>query len=433
MNQLTILVQRVPLIWILSILFLCSLVVRAANSFLITGTSFDLTGDAVHYYNLTVNFLEGDGWQDLKGRKSYLPPLITIELLPSLAIFGAKVDVARWTMVVISCFTAPALFLVARKITCRSDVAIITSTLWIFCPAAVFFSNRVLTESTAALMVVFCTGSFIWAAECKRNSATALTGILWGLMALNRTIFLGFPIILLLSEIVLSRLFVLEWRWHARQWIIALVLWILVLLPWTARNFVEHEVFMPTSSAIGMGLLITNGKLGHPSVQTGLYHDAEPLELAVLDPAINEIERDRLARELAIKGIRQNWMHVPEAVFMRAINYWTPRANPSDTFITRQDLITIPVYTVVLIFFFSSPFLRSWSRNWPALIAILFTLGIALASWGTPRFRFPAEPLIFLGAVIGFLALADWGARKLKCEVLQSLFSFLTLQSRRGR
>ena len=433
MNQLTILVQRVPLIWILSILFLCSLVVRAANSFLITGTSFDLTGDAVHYYNLTVNFLEGDGWQDLKGRKSYLPPLITIELLPSLAIFGAKVDVARWTMVVISCFTAPALFLMARKITCRSDVAIITSTLWIFCPAAVFFSNRVLTESTAALMVVFCTGSFIWAAECKRNSATALTGILWGLMALNRTIFLGFPIILLLSEIVLSRLFVLEWRWHARQWIIALVLWILVLLPWTARNFVEHEVFMPTSSAIGMGLLITNGKLGHPSVQAGLYHDAEPLELAVLDPAINEIERDRLARELAIKGIRQNWMHVPEAVFMRAINYWTPRANPSDTFITRQDLITIPVYTVVLIFFFSSPFLRSWSRNWPALIAILFTLGIALASWGTPRFRFPAEPLIFLGAVIGFLALADWGARKLKCEVLQSLFSFLTLQSRRGR
>ena len=295
------------------------------------------------------------------------------------------------------------------------------------------FSNRVLTESTAALMVVCCTGSFIWAAECKRNSATALTGILWGLMALNRTIFLGFPIILLLSEIVLSRLFVLEWRWHARQWIIALVLWILVLLPWTARNFVEHEVFMPTSSAIGMGLLITNGKLGHPSVQAGLYHDAEPLELAVLDPAINEIERDRLARELAIKGIRQNWMHVPEAVFMRAINYWTPRANPSDTFITRQDLITIPVYTVVLIFFFSSPFLRSWSRNWPALIAILFTLGIALASWGTPRFRFPAEPLIFLGAVIGFLALADWGARKLKCEVLQSLFSFLTLQSRRGR
>ena len=433
MNQLTILVQRVPLIWILSILFLCSLVVRAANSFLITGTSFDLTGDAVHYYNLTVNFLEGDGWQDLKGRKSYLPPLITIELLPSLAIFGAKVDVARWTMVVISCFTAPALFLVARKITCRSDVAIITSTLWIFCPAAVFFSNRVLTESTAALMVVFCTGSFIWAAECKRNSATALTGILWGLMALNRTIFLGFPIILLLSEIVLSRIFVLEWRWRARQWIIALVLWILVLLPWTARNFVEHEVFMPTSSAIGMGLLITNGKLGHPSVQAGLYHDAEPLELAVLDPAINEIERDRLARELAIKGIRQNWMHVPEAVFMRAINYWTPRANPSDTFITRQDLITIPVYTVVLIFFFSSPFLRSWSRNWPALIAILFTLGIALASWGTPRFRFPAEPLIFLGAVIGFLALADWGARKLKCEVLQSLFSFLTLQSRRGR
>ena len=433
MNQLTILVQRVPLIWILSILFLCSLVVRAANSFLITGTSFDLTGDAVHYYNLTVNFLEGDGWQDLKGRKSYLPPLITIELLPSLAIFGAKVDVARWTMVVISCFTAPALFLVARKITCRSDVAIITSTLWIFCPAAVFFSNRVLTESTAALMVVFCTGSFIWAAECKRNSATALTGILWGLMALNRTVFLGFPIILLLSEIVLSRLFVLEWRWRARQWIIALVLWILVLLPWTARNFVEHEVFMPTSSAIGMGLLITNGKLGHPSVQAGLYHDAEPLELAVLDPAINEIERDRLARELAIKGIRQNWMHVPEAVFMRAINYWTPRANPSDTFITRQDLITIPVYTVVLIFFFSSPFLRRWSRNWPALIAILFTLGIALASWGTPRFRFPAEPLIFLGAVIGFLALADWGARKLKCEVLQSLFSFLTLQSRRGR
>ncbi|MCH2320391.1 MAG: hypothetical protein MK384_01900 [SAR202 cluster bacterium] len=433
MNQLTVLVQRVPLVWILSILFVGSLVVGATNTFFITGTSFDLTGDAVHYYNLTVNLLDGNGWQDLIGRKSYLPPLITIELLPSLVIFGAKVEVARWTMVVISSFTAPTLFLVARKITHRSDAAIITSILWIFCPAAVFFSNRVLTESTAALMVVLCTGSFVWAAGCKRNSAAALTGMLWGLMALNRTIFLGFPIILLLSEIVLSRFLVLEWRWSGRQWIIALVFWILVLLPWTARNFVEHEVFMPTSSAIGMGLLITNGNLGHPRVQTGLYHDAEPLELAVLDPAINEIERDRLARELAIKGIRQNWIHVPEAVFMRAINYWTPRANPSDTFITRQDLITIPIYTVVLIFFFSSPFLRSWSRNWPVLIVILFTLGIALASWGTPRFRFPAEPLIFLSAVVGFLALLDWGAKKLKFEGLQPLFSFLTLQSRRGR
>ena len=433
MNQLTVLVRGVPLIWILSTLFLCSLVVRIANTFLITGASFDLTGDAVHYYNLTVNFLEGEGWQDLKGRKSYLPPFITIELLPSLAIFGAKVDVARWTMVVISSSIAPALFLVARKITCRSDVAIITSTLWIFCPAAVFFSNRVLTESTAALMVVFCTGSFMWTASCKRNSAAALTGILWGLMALNRTIFLGFPIVLLLSEIVLSKFLVLQWRWRARQWIIALVLWILVLLPWTARNYVEHEVFMPTSSAIGMGLLITNGNLGHPSVQAGLYHDAEPPELAVLDPAIHEIERDQLARELTIAGIRQNWMHLPGAVLMRAVNYWTPRANPSDISITRQDLLTIPVYTALFIFFFSSPFLRSWRRNWPALIVILFTFGIALASWGTPRFRFPAEPLIFLGATVGFLAVADWRARKFKYEGLRSLFSFLTLQSRRER
>ena len=433
MSQLAVLVQRVPLIRILLILFVCSLVVRAANTFFVTGTSFDVTGDAVHYYNLTVNFLNGNGWQDLVGRKSYLPPLITIELLPSLAIFGASVDVARWTMVVISSFTAPALFLVAREITRRQDAAIIASILWIFCPAAVFFSNRVLTESTAALMVVLCTGSFVWAAGCKRNSVAALTGVLWGLMALNRTIFLGFPIFFLFAEIVLSRFIVLEWRWHGRQWIIALVMWILVLLPWTVRNYVEHGVFMPTSSAVGIGLLITNGNLGHPSVQSGLYHDDEPPGLSALHPAMAEIERDQLARELAITGIKQNWRYLPEAVFNRGINYWTPRANPSDELITRQDLITVPVYTVVLIFLFCSPFLRNWSRNWPALVAILFTLGIALASWGTPRFRFPAEPLIFLGAVLGFLALLDWYTARFEHRRLKSVLSFLTLQSRRGR
>ena len=387
-------------------LFVASFLVRAIFLVAVTGLDYPLEGDEGGYHGVAASFLRGDGWEDPAGRKSYLPPLISIQLLLVHIFAGPDPVAARWAMVLFSSLVAPVLFLVTRKLFVgRNDVALLAAAAWVLYPPSIYYASRLLTETTAALLVVGGLGAFLWTARTKSSWPALLTGTLWGLSALNRPVFLLLPLALLVAQLALSRVGQFSWSWSWRRWALGLAAFVLVMAPWTVRNYVEHGVFMPTHSGGGVVLMISNGTLTDPKIQAGYYDYPNPQHERILAQARSELERDAMSRRLAVDEIKKNWRLLPRPILNRAKNFWTTRPDPYDPTWTRNDTIMLLFWGPVLVFFLTSSFTRSWRQNWPALVIVLYAFLLTLPFWGTPRFRFPVDAIVIAGATMGFVEL----------------------------
>ena len=182
---------------------------------------------------------------------------------------------------------------------------------------------------------------------------------------------------------------------------------LLTITPWTIRNYKIHKVFMPIESRLGSGLLICNGTLDNERIQSGnWYWDTENWRL--VKQGKSEVERDRIALRLAIKEIKKNWHLLPNAIFHRAVNFWTFRPDPYKLEFSRTDWIMLFIWIPILLTFILSFFFWSWQNDWPVLMMIAYVFLITLVFWGIPRFRFPVEPLIVFRSMVGLTFLFHW-------------------------
>lgn len=392
-------------LWTVLGLFVFSFLIRAVFLVNVTGVHTPLSGDMPDYHNIAVSFLNGNGWNDLSGKWSYRPPLISAQLAAIYSIFGPDTGLARWHMVIISSVVTPLIFLVALQLLERRFwLAFGVGSLWSLYPPSIFYGSNVLTENMAALLSVASLGSFLWAARKRTFGPAILTGFLWGLSTLNRPIHLLLPFALLCVQLILHRRLTYYWSWKC--WVVGLIMLIITMIPWTVRNYVVHESFMPVTSGMGWMMLMCNATLSHPNVQSGGYYKNPDLVQSLKGK--NEVERDRIGRQFAMEEIRKNWRLLPRAVISRALNFWTFRPDPFTPSLTHNDWIMLFIWTPVLIFFVASFFAWSWRNDWPALVMILYAFVFILPFWGTLRFRFPVDPLIIMRAIVGLWGTVGW-------------------------
>jgi len=392
-------------------LFLLSLVLRAAFLLFVTGVDTPLGGDEPDYHRIAVSFLAGTGWQS-GGRWSYRPPLISGQLVALYAVVGPNTHAARWLMVLISSLASPALFLVALKLLPdRFWAAVSAGVVWAIYPPSIFWSGYVLTENMAVLLSVVSLGAFLGTSTTTRRCwPAAVTGLLWGLSTLNRSVHLLLPLALLGIQIVLSHLGDLPWRWSWRHWLIGLAAFLMTLLPWTVRNYQIHGVIMPTTSGTGWMMMMCNATLDHPAVQDGLYYK-KPEHIAIMSEAATEVEWDQIGRELALNEIQQHWRLLPKAVFSRAVNFWIPRRKFWSPTWSTSNLVMLMLWVPILALFALSFRIWSWRSDWPALVMIIYAFVFTLPFWGIQRFRFPVDPFIILRAMVAgaiFVPRVQW-------------------------
>jgi hypothetical protein len=104
---------------------------------------------------------------------------------------------------------------------------------------------------------------------------------------------------------------------------------------------------------------------------------------------------------MGLEGIRQDPGLFLEALFHRAVNFWTPRPDPYDSTWTANDWVMSLIWFPTLLFSVVSFQRASWKIDWPLLAVIGYAFLVTLPFWGTPRFRFPVDPLIILRALVG--------------------------------
>jgi 4-amino-4-deoxy-L-arabinose transferase-like glycosyltransferase len=200
----------------------------------------------------------------LRAPMIFHPPLYPYFLGVVLSLTGS-LQAAKWVQLLVSALLVPALGRVGIAAFGRR-AGLTAAGLAAFYPELVWFAAHFWVEN---LFVVLVWWGFerVLAADARARTGPALAaGALWGLAVLARETLLYFVPVTAVW---------LAWRHRAEGGLrraAALVLGTLVVVaPWTWRNWVEYRAFIPVSTAGGLNLFQGNAPLSRQEVYDEYY------------------------------------------------------------------------------------------------------------------------------------------------------------------
>jgi hypothetical protein len=327
--------------------------------------------------------------------------------------------------------TAFFLFLLLAGYPAR--VRVIAAGIWVLFVPGVLFTNFLLSETFFTLVLVIT--AFLLTRKSPDTIGTILAGIFCGVLILMKP---GVVLFLAAVLLVLPRLHRSYWNMYP-----ALIAFLLVVVPWGARNYSVFGTASLSSNG-GINLLIGN----NPDA-TGAY--SMKFDSTVLQTARGEFESDQKAFRLASHYITEhpgrflvNGARKLARLFETegGLLVWTFHPNPEDTS-TRYAakyrsiglawmLVTnIPYFLVILLGILG--FLSADKDALWWLVASLFAGWLALhfVFFGGGRFHFPLIPFfavyaaMVLGdveAVVKKLSMVNWFASGLIVFLLISIW-----------
>jgi 4-amino-4-deoxy-L-arabinose transferase-like glycosyltransferase len=262
------------------------------------------TSDEKEYISLANNLALGKPFVDTNGEWSTKAPLWPFVLSLVFRLFGQGLLMPHVFGCLLGALTVFLGFKLCLQITGHRFTALITAGLLALYPGLVVYSVVLQTES---LYIVFVLLTFI-VAERLRAQPTLRHGVLLGFFAaaaaMTRAVFFGFFIIMLLLLVWTYRDVIREYSSGITA---AALVWILLLTPWTIRNYSIHGTFIPISSWGGISML-----LGNNPYATGTWSTLPGFEQWMTTQAAGkgvdlthstEIQRSTLGRTLAVEFI----------------------------------------------------------------------------------------------------------------------------------
>lgn len=365
------------------------------------------TSDEREYLKLAKTVASGQGFVDSNGEKSKRSPLYPIALGYLFRFFGGSL----WLPHVIGCLLGTLIvalgYMLCMNLWDDRQVALFAAGAVAVYPGLVIYSGLLQTET---LYIVFTLLAFVSAFKLTRSSNTVqgvLLGITSGLAALTRAVFLGFfPLLLSLTA----------WRrWNndIRKILpvaLALALFLLILMPWTVRNYGVHSTLVPISSWGGESLLIGNNPFatGTWSVKQGFneWFKEEAARFGVADiGTLSEIGRRDLDRSIALDYIRTYPLHSIQLAVKKGFIFLVYPITSSDSYLPAQAAAV--AFDFLLYVGAAIGFVATWDnrrRLVPLYVAFLFFGLVQVVLHSEARYRLPLVPLICLffgwGAVI---------------------------------
>ena len=250
------------------------------------------------------------------------PPVYTLLLFGIFKIGGAYSFLSLWIAIalnaVLSSITA-VLILRTGQSTFGSPVGILAAWVWSCWLYEAVVSVR-LWESSLSALVLFV--GLLWLPELARTLrpvSWAGFGALAGLGALTNTSLIAvFPFFLVWLFIQHRR----QKRFCGLQLATAIVICILVMLPWTIRNYLTFHRWMPVRDNFGLELWLGN----HEGV--GTQFETFPIVNPEEYNRLGEIRFMETEREIAFRFIRQHPVEFLGRCARHVFRYWTePRGS----------------------------------------------------------------------------------------------------------
>jgi len=269
----------------------------------------DLFSDPAAYWQLARQ-LAVDGTFAVGGTRSYWPPGLPLFLLPAIKLLGVQSWIPLLLNVLLFVFTALVVFALAQRLLGHRSArfAVFALAIW---PNLIFMSAMPHKELLVALLLPTALLLYVEArighgTDAKRRLLLTCSGLCLGLAALTQPSTALFGFVLLAYELVLrtppSRAII-------RVALVGLVT-IATVAPWTIRNYLVHDAFIPINTAGGGNFYSAN----NPKAWGGWIPDSEYMDKSMREAG--EIENNRLGYERGLRWIGEN-----KIMFLKLVLY----------------------------------------------------------------------------------------------------------------
>ena len=372
--------------------------------------------DERQYVHMAHRVLEGDGFVSDNGEFSTIAPLYIFLLAGVFTVFGPSLVVPHILGCVMGTFIVVLMALLARRLFEDDRVAFLVAGVASVYPSFIIYSGLLVTET---LYMTFFLGSILVAYRLVEKTNVGLgllLGVMSGLAALTRAVFLGFVPVFLLS-VWWMRTKSSSTDNGIKDLVLALVVCCLILSPWTIRNYEVHHAFVPVSTGGGKVLLTGNNPFAPESWRADGFEGwirQEAAKRGVQSLAsLPEVGLFSLYGRIALDYMVSH----PVAALMLAVQkahiFWVyPVANtatniPVQLLVTGTDFLLYLGAAIGLV--------ASWkfrNRLLLLLVGIIFFFGVQVVFHAEARFRLPLVAFICMFFGYAVMLLTDRERRK---------------------
>jgi 4-amino-4-deoxy-L-arabinose transferase-like glycosyltransferase len=267
--------------------------------------------DARGYALVARELAAGNGYYDQGMPTAYYPVGYSAALAVFHTVFGPNLAVARIANAVLGLGTLLGVYAIARALTESRLAALVTLLAFAIYPADIAYTSITLSQAA------FNTFALLGVALCLRAPKAAsllIGGALLGWATLTRNQGAALPVLLVIAWL-LQR----ERPQRAKHALLVSAAFIATLAPWTIRNALAFDAFVPVSNNGGINLYIGNNPSARGRYKFSPKMDAR-LNASVVGPrrgGPNEVVVDRFAARLAWAWMSQQ----PRA----ALELWRPK------------------------------------------------------------------------------------------------------------
>jgi 4-amino-4-deoxy-L-arabinose transferase-like glycosyltransferase len=299
-----------------------------------------------------------------------------------------------------------------------------TESLYTFCVTGFAYTLfRVQSPaSPAASGVKQSAPSAIWQA-INRQRWPILCGLFIGAAALTRPNGLSLLGVLVLWAVILIWSNSMPIRQVLRNTLLISLIALLMVAPWTYRNYLTTHQFVPVETGIGEVLLGAYNDVvvaGDPAVRGYWRPPAGALnhDLPGYTPQTDKQDTDK-----ALAWIGSHLNEMPYLLGLHFLNMWQPytyaHGLPIEEFPDRRSsqfiLALIPVESIPIFLLAALGLIATWKRFKSALLVVYLVIAATIAQnmvfYSTMRFRAPIEPLLVLLAGAAIWWMLPWWKR----------------------
>ncbi len=375
-------------------IFVLAFLVRMAFVVWVAGLGAPPLDDASQYDSLARSLARGgDFTTGAEGFRAHRAPAYPFFLAGVYCLFGGHRAAGQVAQTLIGATTSWMVYILGSRLADRR-LGLMAGFASALDPYSIEWAGYLLSEPLCALLTTASTWALLRAREDK--GWTGAWGALCGLATLTRP---NMAILLPLGLVCLPIWLSGTKRSRAIQCLVACVVFLLTLAPWTLRNYIVLHRWVPVTTMGGTVLWESNNPyvLADPMVQGHALH-AVNLPEAEGSRGLSEVDLDAYNFRLALNYLRTHPRDIPRHLGVKFLRVWNlfPQVEP------RAFRWIATSIMVVFITLLPLGLWKAWTRCdemvMPFLIPIVAVTWTALIYWGDARIRAPAQPMTLVVA-----------------------------------
>lgn len=280
-------------------------------------TTITPVSDSARYLEHAQRLLAGEGYVSRHQMLSaFTPPGYPFFLAAGLWLSGDSIHVIQLMQALLGALCAVLTFLICVRLF-DLRIAATAGILLALSPTAIVYSGELLTEVLTTVLLF----AFFWLLQGIAAEQQQVKAPLW-LVACSAGLLLGAALLVrpaVLAFCVGIGIWWLFWKPVAlrRKWLLAVGLAlgvIVVVAPWSARNYLVFDRFVPLATNGGYNLMLGN----NPQAWGGGWM---ALEIENELQKMNEVDAEKRARQLAVDWIKAHPVDYAKVSVRRALNW----------------------------------------------------------------------------------------------------------------